>query len=66
MKEINDFVRDRRDGKIYWIVEINYETEIYTLKYMVEAGEGLGEDKKAILGFDFNEVRENFEEVESH
>lgn len=62
MLELGDFVKSRKNGKIYWIVTINYKDRIYTLEYLIKAGNGFEEDEKATIGFDFDEVRNNFDE----
>ncbi|TET08490.1 MAG: hypothetical protein E3J83_03325 [Candidatus Atribacteria bacterium] len=66
MKELNDFIRDRRNGRIYWVVDIDHENKIYTLEYIVKVGFGLEEDEKATMGFSFDEVKDNFDEEASH
>ena len=60
--EKGDFIRSRKNGKIYWIVEIDYKTERYVLEYMIKAGNSFEEDEKGRVGFDFSEVRSNFDE----
>ena len=64
--EIGDFVKNRKNGKIYWIIDIDYKNRIYVLEYMVEAGTGLEEDEKRTIAFDFNELKNNFDEEERH
>ena len=64
MKEYGDFVKDNRTGRIYWIIDIDYENKIYVLEYIVKAGKGNEPDKKEAIAFDFDEVAENFEEEE--
>jgi len=60
--EKGDFVRWRKNGKIYWVVDIDYKQNIYTLEYLIKAGDGFEEDEKATIGFGFDEVRNNFDE----
>lgn len=64
--EIGDFVRSRKNGRIYWIVDVDYKNKIYILEYMIKAGDGLEEDEKAIVGFDFEELKSNFDEETNH
>ena len=64
--EIGDFVRSRKNGKIYWIVDIDYKNRIYVLEYMIKAGEGFEEDEKKTVAFDFDELGSNFDEEENH
>jgi len=66
MKEIGDFVRNRKNGKIYWVKKIDYKNRMYILEYLIEAGNGLEEDTKDIVAFDFDEVRANFDEESKH
>jgi len=66
MKEIGDFIRSRRNGRIYWIVEIDYKNKIYVLEYLLKAGNGFEEDNRRTVAFDFNEVRTNFDEEKKH
>ena len=64
--EIGDFVKNRKNGKIYWIIDIDYKNKIYILEYMIKAGDGLEEDEKGIIAFDFEEVKNNFDEEAYH
>ena len=60
--EKGDFIRSRKNKKIYWIVDIDYKNRLYTLEYITKAGNGFEEDEKATIGFGFDEVRSNFDE----
>ena len=62
MKEKGDFIRNRETGKVYWIEDIDYKNRIYVLEHVIKMGNGLEDDEKEIVGFDFDEVAENFEE----
>lgn len=64
--EIGDFVRSRKNGKIYWIIDIDYKNRIYILEYMIKAGDGFEEDEKRTIAFDFDELRSNFDEEVKH
>ena len=64
--EIGDFVKNRKNGKIYWIIDIDYKNRIYVLEYMIKAGNGLEEDEKNTIAFDFDELKDNFDEEEYH
>ena len=60
--EKGDFVRNRKNDKIYWIIDIDYQNKMYLLEYIVKAGDGFEEDEKRTIGFGFDEVRNNFDE----
>ena len=64
--EIGDFVKSRRNGKIYWIIDIDYKNRIYVLEYMIKAGKGFEEDEKRTVAFDFDELKGNFDEEKNH
>ena len=60
--EKGDFVRNRKNDKIYWIIDIDYQNKMYLLEYIVKAGSGFEDDEKRTIGFSFDEVRNNFDE----